>query len=524
MDAGDDLHVPTAVEEEARAAEVVRSVATVIGALACAEGLVSPRRFEAAVAAAQSVGSVLREPNLTRVLTLRALSSPQDPRPAIVTLKAVANKISAPDRAIIMRRLAGLLGDDAKPTIIALAPELAVALGVPLPDGLRHGGPGILDALGDWADRMKRVVHAEPPLLVAAREFFADFGEIQMAEAIVNAQRTGDVGALARALVRAADVVREQVKAVAAAAAAQADNLGVAKDLDAAADKIEQVAKQRYAAMTRRATMMKRHLRGDLDALVEDAAEEFEVDFRRMAEAKKSWFGQVETADLNDRMVVKNLERRYERLARRYQDQIDLSEREISEYCEEFTRLGDEALRPMARYEFRAIAPHPRLELRVKAAADRAAGRTLAAGAVGAAAAGAAVHAGLIAGVAVAGVAAAPVGIAVLGAVALAGVWKAFATPDERRRRDLRARSLDLEQGLRGLIMANLPRFEETIDAAVARYRGVVVPDIAGPRVEAERLREIAKVHEAVASGVVEAANVRLRRLVPLLEAAQAGF
>jgi hypothetical protein len=235
-----------------------------------------------------------------------------------------------------------------------------------------------------------------------------------------------------------------------------------------------------------------------------------------MTEASKGFFGRLDTADLNDRMVVKNLERRYFRLAQRYQDQLDLLQREVSEYCEEFTYVGDEALRSMARHEFRQIVPNARLELRVKAAADRASGRTLTAGAVGAAAAGAAVKSGLVAAATVTG----PVGIAVLGAVALAGVWKAFATPGERRRRDLRERTRDLEQGLRDAILANLPRFEE-VDATVARFRGSVVPDIAGPRVEAERLREISKVHQAVANGVVEAATARLTRLMPLLEAAR---
>lgn len=200
--------------------------------------------------------------------------------------------------------------------------------------------------------------------------------------------------------------------------------------------------------------MFKRHIREDLNALAEDAAEEFEVDFRRLAEKKGGWFGKTDTGDLNDRLVVKNLERRYRNLASRYQDQLGLLDTEVSEFGDEFTHVGDEALRPMARHEFRTIAPHPSLELRVKAAADRASTGTLVGGAVGAAASGAAVHVGLMSGAAIASAAAAPLGFVVLGAIALAGVWKAFADPGERRKRDPRERARTLDDRLRDEIMA----------------------------------------------------------------------
>jgi hypothetical protein len=120
---------------------------------------------------------------------------------------------------------------------------------------------------------MKRVVRAEPQLVAAARGFVADFGELRLANAIAEAQRTSDTGTLASALWHAAEAVRGQAEVVTRAAQKQADNLMMAKELDVAADRIEQVAKQRYAAMTRRAKMMKRHLREDLHALVEDASE-----------------------------------------------------------------------------------------------------------------------------------------------------------------------------------------------------------------------------------------------------------
>ena len=197
-------------------------------------------------------------------------------------------------------------------------------------------------------------------------------------------------------------------------------------------------------------------------------------------------------------------------ISRAIPDQLDLLDVEVCEYVDEFTRVGDEALRPMARHEFRSITPHPSLELRVKAAMDRASTKTLLGGAAGIAASGAAMHVGLIS----ASVAAGPVGAVVLGAVALAGVWKIFANPGERRRRDPRERTRALESELRSEIMAHLPDFDLAVEAILARFRAVVIPDIARPRVEAERLREIASAHRMIARQVVEAANARIERLV----------
>jgi hypothetical protein len=192
--------------------------------------------------------------------------------------------------------------------------------------------------------------------------------------------------------------------------------------------------------------------------------------------------------------------------------ELDLFDREVSEVREEFTRISDEALLPVTRHAFRAMAPHPALELRVKAAADRVSSRVLAAGAVGAARA--AIHAGFVGAGVVAGVAAAPVGIAVLGVIALAGARKMFAAPGERRRRDLRERTQVLRDKLREEMMGKLPHFEETVDAIVDRFRATVVPDIMLTRLEAERIREIASAHHTVARGVRIAADARIKDLI----------
>ncbi|HTW53661.1 MAG TPA: hypothetical protein VME45_17345 [Stellaceae bacterium] len=259
--------------------------------------------------------------------------------------------------------------------------------------------------------------------------------------------------------------------------------------------------------------MLKRHIREDLNALVAEAAEEFEVDFRRTAEKKSGWFGKSETDDLNERLVIKNLERRYADLTRRYQDQLTLLDTEVSEFSEEFVHVVDEGLRPIARHDFRAIAPHPSFELRVKAAADRASTRTLVGGAAGAVASGAAVHVGLLSGAAIAGVAATPVGVAILGAIAVAGIWKMFANPVERQKQDPRERARRLEDDLRKEILANLPRFDRAIEAVLTRFKEITLAEIAGPRVEAARIREIAESYRSIAQAVIEAANARIERI-----------
>ena len=95
---------------------------------------------------------------------------------------------------------------------------------------------------------------------------------------------------------------------------------------------------------------------------------------------------------------------------------------------------------------------------------------------------------------------------------------KVFSAPRERQKRDLRDRARTLEDGLRHEIMNNLPRFEAAVDLIVGRFHEVAVPDIARPRIEAERIREIAAAHRTLARGVADAASARIARLIALIE------
>ena len=502
----DELLVPNSADDEAKAAPIVGGLAGVIGAIASTDGLISPARFKSAMSVAETLGKRLGEPSLTRVLVLRALISPRRLWATIADLKTAAASLPVAERAAIMHEFAQLIEGDAKLAAKGFMSELSRALEVRPPSHAIPDATGVFDALGSLGERAIRLVRSEPQLFTEAREFAADFNDSQLLAAIHD----GDNQALFHALGRTIAAMEERLAAMTRSAEAAEAASAIAQQLDNAAAQVEQVARQRFASITRRTAMLKRHLREDLNALAEDAAEEFEVDFRRLAETRRGLFGKLDTHDLNNRLVIKNLERRYGNLTRRYQDQLDLLDVEVCEYVDEFTRVGDEALRPMARHEFRSITPHPSLELRVKAAMDRASTKTLLGGAAGIAASGAAMHVGLIS----ASVAAGPVGAVVLGAVALAGVWKIFANPGERRRRDPRERTRALESELRSEIMAHLPDFDLAVEAILARFRAVVIPDIARPRVEAERLREIASAHRMIARQVVEAANARIERLV----------
>lgn len=173
MDASESLPVPTAAESEARAAPILASLAKLVGALAASEGLVSPRRFEVSMAVTQAIGNLLGEPSLTRVLCLRSLSAPPNPRLALTEVKLHAASLSSPDRAAIMRALAELLRDDASQPVATLAPEVAAALAVPLPDKLRRNGATLGETLGSFAGRAMRLVRSEPAIVSAAQDFAA---------------------------------------------------------------------------------------------------------------------------------------------------------------------------------------------------------------------------------------------------------------------------------------------------------------------------------------------------------------
>src|SRR4051812_15103259 len=102
MDTVDELPVPDAAEEEARAAPIVRAVTDVAGAFATADGWISPASLETAVSVAEALGELLGEPSLTRVLTFRALSSPPPARAALAALRSAAASLPAPKRAAVM--------------------------------------------------------------------------------------------------------------------------------------------------------------------------------------------------------------------------------------------------------------------------------------------------------------------------------------------------------------------------------------------------------------------------------------
>ncbi|MDQ1300372.1 MAG: hypothetical protein QG637_289, partial [Chloroflexota bacterium] len=397
-----------------------------------------------------------------------------------------------------------------------LAPEVASALGVPIPESLKRSGSVLREAGESLVEKARRLVRTENPLLAEARGFAVDFGQPAILAAVKTAQRTGDIQPVLEALPASLDAVTREIASLTRITTGQVEAEKVANQLDTAAEQMKRVADQRFAAIMRRAAMLKRHLKDDLEEMVEDAVDEFEVDFRRLAENKK-WFGRSDTNDMNDRVVVKNLERRYRNLARRYQDHLDLLEREVSDYCDEFTRIGEEALKPLMRHEFRGVVPSAGASLRAGTAIDKATAGTLAAGTAAAAAGGVAMQAGVLTTAAVAGVALTPVGAAVLGAVALAGVWKLVASPGDRRRRDARDRARALEDTLRAEIAANYPRFCDAVDRITARFQAAAIPDISRPRIEADRMREIAAARRSVAQSVADAAQARVNYMIGYL-------
>lgn len=187
VDAPEALPIPTAAEDEARVDPIVASLANLIGSLAASDSLKSPRRFETAMAVAQTVGGLLDEPSLTRVLCLRALCAPPNPRSVLAEVKRHAGTLSAPDRAAAMRSLAELLGDDAPQSVQALSPDVAAALAVPLPDNLRRVGATLGETFGHFAGRAMRLVRSEPEIVTSARDFAIELGEVQLLTAVAEA-------------------------------------------------------------------------------------------------------------------------------------------------------------------------------------------------------------------------------------------------------------------------------------------------------------------------------------------------
>ena len=506
------LVIPDAEEVEQRARKVVHVLANIICAIVTSSVFLSPRRFEKALQAAQEIGNILGEPSLMRVLVLRRLETKTDLDQAILDLEENANDLSSSERANVMRSLALLLAEEDEALVREFAPRVSSALDIRLPESLRREEPGVLGSFSRFASNVVGAFRSPAPD-GAAREFARDFNDTNLMRLLDASIKNSEKLDFTEILEQKAKAVHQHIETLILAADEERKNLIIAQELEEVAQRMEKVAQQRYAAIMRRAKMLKRHLRTELHALTEEAASEFEVQFRRIHGARKRFFGRTETLEMNESIVIKMLQSQYERLSVRYNDNLDLLSREISEYCEEFTRIGDEALRPIARHEFRKVVPNARLEQRVKNALDRASDKTLVAGVIGAVASGAAVQTGVVTAAALAGAAAAPIGILVLSAVGMAALWKAFADPDDRRKRDASERKQDLEERLRQEIMSNEERFEQALEELIQRFRDTVLPDISEPRIEASRLREIAQSQLKASQRIREDAQDKLRRL-----------
>jgi hypothetical protein len=59
MHESDELRVPNSADDEARAAPIVAKLANAIGALAAAEGFISPIRLETTMTVTEAIGKLL---------------------------------------------------------------------------------------------------------------------------------------------------------------------------------------------------------------------------------------------------------------------------------------------------------------------------------------------------------------------------------------------------------------------------------------------------------------------------------
>ncbi len=319
MDQELKLPVPTVQEMEREQLPAIEPFIEVIGALLGAGGLVSPKKLDLAMAASEEIGSILGNSNLARALVLRALSSPKSARTAVQALKVAANSLSATQRSAIMREMGKCLTD---PQSYPIDPQdIANALTVPLPDQFKKSSDGVMGTLSSAASKVRGWVRSQDNIVPLAKEFALELDEAALMKFLQETKGV-TVEQVRSVLLVAVDSVRTKLADIARAEEKYREAVSAATELDKVSDQIERVASQRYAAIVRRAKLLKRHLRDELIELVENASEEFEADFRRLSDAQKGWFGGQQTTEFNERQVIKNLDRRYQALARRYQDQL----------------------------------------------------------------------------------------------------------------------------------------------------------------------------------------------------------
>jgi hypothetical protein len=287
-----------------------------------------------------------------------------------------------------------------------------------------------------------------------------------------------------------------------------------ADELERAGHLMERVALQRARALRRRAEMVKRHLAQDVRQFAEDAASEYEVEARRALEGQRS-LSRTEVTDLNSR-VGKDLERRFQQLVQRYQEELEAIDLDVAEWCAELAYERSRGLASADREALAKLAPPQAMGVRLGANLDEASGTMLGAGAITAVAVGAGVHTGFMGAAAVVSIATGPIGLALIGALSLAAVWKMFSSPVERSGSDLRERAAKLKTALHTEIAGKVGAYEDALDDSVGRFTTVAAPQVAGILAEAARLREVASNRHTLATAQHQNAVRRLDQLLAL--------
>jgi hypothetical protein len=222
---------------------------------------------------------------------------------------------------------------------------------------------------------------------------------------------------------------------------------------------------QRLAALVKRAEWQKQAFRDDVQAFIEDAANDLELVMH----------DRMRTDDWLDKNVWENfaisqhgraVQVRYAQLQRRYEQQIDLLKEELMLFREELMSTRSQFLDSIDHKQFGRLVPPPSLRARVLGSVDNLANGTLVTTGLAAAGGAAAVALGAVSIAAIA----APLSAVVFGPMAVAGLWKWVSSPDKRKDREIRNKRKEIEAGLEDMMSETVSSHDKMLEGLIDEF------------------------------------------------------
>jgi polyhydroxyalkanoate synthesis regulator phasin len=470
-----ELIIPEAEEAEEKVSGFVPVLARVIAALAMANGPITILEYTCCIKTVNKIADSIKDPALSEAdgpallaaIVMRALASGRsDLDGALRELKAAAKSMPEDVRKAALEAttpIVALQGDQAQDLYRSVATALRTqenqrALSEFAPPKDRS----VFDVIKGFVKRRDEKLDS---ILAVA---FA-YGHADLVQEISDNLADGGAKNVEKAR-RMCQSLEEQIRKDADELFKQRESLSLRREFaaqvsDALSSTVRQV-KQRLGALERWVDLQKREFAEEVEDLITGALHEIELGLRDRMQGH-SWLKESAWKTFAKTQHGRALQTRYDKLRWRHERRVEWLEKELMLFHNELVVSRPQLLRDIARKEFVELVLPQSSKMRLMGSIDQIANLTLlTTGLAGA---------GSVA-VAISGLATLsahvifPLSAAILGPMAIAGLYKVFTNPEERKQTEIHSKMEEIEEGLRKVIEGAKERNAEALETIVNNF------------------------------------------------------